>query len=775
MPSTDCESRGFDVNDLRRASIDWKEFSGLLRVICVTDLKGGLFKATSTLVNLQGNVADRNSLYLLKSSYTAMGSFVEAGQIWNVTSAASYESYTESQDGYRRPLITVEPVEASLTRPSGKHLIWHFTHSDYYPGIGKGKAQNLIHELSNQSGHEALYKALDDGDINELTKARTITTWDAEVLVEGWKKHGSTKVLSWFEERDIDPRLAKQVFDFHGASTITAIEEDPYRLASFNLPWKKVDGLARGAFGVARDDQRRLQAAVSELMWDRLSDGGHTKISSSKFKCLIRGYLGDDLDQWVQAHINMLDDSRAILREGFIHHFESAVMEAVIVNRIGDLLITPYASPLSDKDKMDVLYDFQVVNGFALTDKQIDAVSTSLNHRFSIITGGAGVGKTTVLKALYALYDKAGFTRIQLALSGRAAQRMFEATEEKSSTIASYVHHFKWHDIPVPKQEKTVLVIDEASMVDIHSMYRIIEMTPKPVHLILVGDPYQLPPVGPGLVLHELVSRDYLPSTELNVVRRQGADSSIPRVANDIRTGVIPESYGEDVLFVTSEADQIASDAVCEYLKAPESSQILCATKRLVKEVNSHAQEQVNPDGQEVCYAVEGVTYSTGIRKGDPVLCNVNMYDKYYDLRNGSLGRIVNVYAKPEKVQFAEPDSQEPVKSILSYGQIKWDDGHETEMSLELIENIQLSYGITVHKAQGSQFDIAIFAAKWSPILDRTLVYTALTRAAKRSVVLGDIGAVKEAILAPTSASNRMVGLGDFLDDVFVGVMEAKY
>ena len=746
------------------------EFSGLLRIVRVDHYSNGSFKATCTAVDDIGNILDRNGLYYLNSTLRVFGRFVDEGQIWNIVKGHCNKSELITASGYIRIANDIEPTQVILLRPAGKHLIWHFTHSDWYPGIGKNKATSLINTLSNYNGHESLYSALDNKDREALILAPQITTWDADVLINGWVKHGSTDTLKWFEEKNIPLSLAKKVFDFHGENTIKAVEEDPYCLASFNMSWADVDELALTTFNVERTDNRRMQAAVTEALWGAFNNEGHTKVPVYDFVPMMEDLLGEDISERVKAHMTMIEDSRGIIRDNYIHMYEAAVMEVMVANRIADLVQKEYKAPISVEKIESIVKAFEVAQKFTLTEQQIKAISTSVSNRFSIITGGAGVGKTTVLKALYALYDAAGFTRIQLALSGRAAQRMYEATLEDASTIAGFLYHFNWDDLPLEQQKKTVLIIDETSMVDIHSMYRIVDKTPEHVHLILIGDPYQLAPVGAGLVLHELVEKSYLPISTLSVVKRQDDHSSIPKVAENIRDGQVPKTYGENVEFHNIDKNHLADKAILEYAKFPKESQILCATNKLVNEINKKAQALLNPDEAEVFYSLEGLKYGTNLRLKDPVLCKSNIYREEYDLRNGSMGVIVEVYKTPKSFDIRKNVKSKNFFTIATYGKIRWDDGTDsgyiTELPLEIIQSIQLAYGVTVHKSQGSQFPRTIFTATKAANLDRTLVYTAITRASEHVVVMGDLVSVNKAIIEPPSSFSRNVGLGDFLDDV---------
>ncbi|MDN3632571.1 AAA family ATPase [Vibrio lentus] len=747
-----------------------KEFTGLLRVVRVDSKGAGLFRATCTLTDDIGEILDREGLYYLDSSYHLMGHFVEVGQVWLIERGVRWSSSLTTQNGYVRPAHTIEPSLVVMCRPSGKHLIWHFTNYQWYPGIGEKKAESLIDTLSDGSGYVPLYDALDNQQIDRLASAPLITEWDAEVLIEGWERYGSTDVLAWLEDKQIEPDLAWRFFSFHGKKTIEAIEADPYCLTSFNMQWREVDELAQFKFEIARNDERRLQAAVTEVLWGAFNDHGHTKVELPYFLDNMKRYVGDDLEKWVSAHTGMIDQSRGLVRGEYIHAFEPAVMEMMVANRIADLLNTNYQPPLSIDTILSVISEFEVQQGFRLTKEQKEAVSTSVSTPFSIITGGAGVGKTTVLKALYALYDAASFERVQLALAGRAAQRMSEATGEDATTIAGHLYHFDWGQVDDADLKRMVVVVDEASMVDIHTMYRLVDRIPPQVHLILIGDPYQLPPVGAGLVLHELVERPYLPVSRLSVVKRTTADSSIPLVAGDVRNGRVSNELGDNVEFHKVDLKQIANRAINEYMKDTESSQILCSTNAMVDCVNTTAQKRLNPNGVILPYIIEGKIYDSEVRLNDPVICTANLYRQEYDLRNGTMGRIIEVYNEPRTFEVKPSNKSKKTKLMTSYGRAWWDNdsdtGFETELPIEVIEKLHLAYGITVHKAQGSQFRHVIFVAVDGQSLDRTLVYTAITRASHHAVVMGDINAVNKAISRPPSAANRLVGLGQFLDEI---------
>lgn len=243
----------------------------------------------------------------------------------------------------------------------------------------------------------------------------------------------------------------------------------------------------------------------------------------------------------------------------------------------------PAATALTDIDALIGEFEREErlhlnISAFALNEAQKVAVKTSLDNRFSIITGGAGVGKTTVLKALYRALDTLGRPRFQMALSGRATARMMEATQDTATTIAGFLRNVSNEEMgPAP-----IIVIDEASMLDLVTFHRLVCKLPAGTHLILVGDPYQLPPIGAGLVLHVLCDLPGMPVTQLTEVKRQAKESAIPAAAKAIRDGQWPafsaDAAGE-VVFMPCADDQIIPTVLRLYEQDRDSTQILGATR----------------------------------------------------------------------------------------------------------------------------------------------------------------------------------------------------
>jgi exodeoxyribonuclease V alpha subunit len=289
-------------------------------------------------------------------------------------------------------------------------------------------------------------------------------------------------------------------------------------------------------------------------------------------------------------------------------------MENVVARVVSDRLRLEDTQLLTCEEVEKLVVDYESTEGIALNAEQNRAIQMAATHAFSLVTGGAGVGKTTVLKAIYGIYDTAGVHIVQMALAGRAAKRMQEATGRTALTIAGFLRNTKPEDLARP----CVVVIDEASMVDIITMSRLCELLPSHVRLLMVGDPNQLMPVGPGLVLHELAAVIAIPLVELKVVKRHGGDIAAAALA--IRDGVWPDFSDIESApicflpcamqaprFGGAEAETLENTVLRLYLQDPENSQILSSRRNGVDGTRGLAEHAAAEARHAPGYAATGV------------------------------------------------------------------------------------------------------------------------------------------------------------------------
>ena len=427
-----------------------------------------------------------------------------------------------------------------------------------------------------------------------------------------------------------------------------------------------------------------------------------------------------------------------------------------VARSMADRLLPANNVPLLRCQHVDsIVATYEATEGIMLNDEQRLAVHTASANALSLIVGGAGVGKTTVLKALYKIFDEASTRVFQVALAGRAAKRMLEATGRPASTIASFIRNVTEEDLA----GRCVLVIDEASMVDIITMSRLCEMLPAHVRLVLAGDRSQLMPVGPGLVLHAMADVAGIPKIELTVVKRYGG--SIALAAQAVRDGIwpdLPNDASAPISFIACAQVSMAEVIVGLYEEDAANTQILTPRRNSVdgtKAINALSQSRFTKTGRPLLVYVEEFDSmaGTGFYLGDQLLCTRNLWD--WGLQNGSLGRLVEIEDVPRLLTNADG-----VEIGHAIGWVHWDDGERRPILESMLDDLELGYAVTVHKAQGSQWQRVIVAITGSRMLDRTLIYTAMTRAQSQVIIVGDPSAARQAVEALPRAHTRNIGLG---------------
>lgn len=710
-------------------------------------LGGAIFNGVP--VDQDGSVTDAGAYVVVKAAGSVIGRVaVEQGQLWQVS--GKVEERPVIANGYRLTERQIEATNASLVRPAGEHIVNYLASN--FDGIGPVKARRLWDKFG-----ESLYSVLDSLNIEALSSILTLEK--AEELARAWSVHGQSQTLQWLQSNGFDPKLGRKVLAFFADRAKDKIEEDPYRLLSFCAHWRQVDTFARAHFRIRPDDPRRLQGAVEEAC-HRAFSNGHTALLSAELMDRVGRLLGPPppgarwRDQVNAAVSSGLQNGTFVRAHHGIQPLGAMVMERQVARAVQERLCRSTAPLLAPEEIDRLIHEVRRSDGVELNEEQRAAVHAAAEHEFLCITGGAGVGKTTVLKVIYSLYDAARVKVIQLALAGRAAKRMQEATGRTSSTIASFLKNQEDSQLDGP----TVVVIDEASMVDVISMSRICATLPSHVRLVLVGDPHQLMPVGPGLVLHALGGIPGVPFVELKTIKRYGGQ--IAEVATSIRAGRWPSLTDDETAAVSflPRSPELIGETVVDLLALdPGNSQVLCALRNGpagTDHLNALCQARFTSGAPEVQIWNDEFSCAMriGLRLGDIVLCTRNMWS--LGLQNGSLGKVVEVgeVAAPEVVE--EGTEPPPVLAL-----IEWDDGQRRPLTRDMLEDIKLGYAVTVHKAQGSQWQRVIVPVTGSKLLDRTLLYTAVTRAQRQVILVGDLDAARAAVLAPPRALERSIGL----------------
>jgi exodeoxyribonuclease V alpha subunit len=681
-------------------------------------------------------------------------SFVEKAQVWTVQGPSREVSYTV--DGMRRAETEIQAQRLELQRPSGKNLVAWIAASPECPGIGEVRARRLWERFGVD-----LPEFIDAGEVERLQQI--LSPEQARSLVDAFAKNGMAQSLVWLDQMGFPRPIAASVARYWGKEAPQRVRDDPYALVSFCVDWRTVDELGQKRFGISVDDPRRIAAAVEEVLY-RAMDRGDTALASGVVHSRLRKFIGADVDV-EQAVAIAGGTGRVVESGGLLQTAGLARIEEGVASTLAAILrgtpreqaeLFPAALPgAADVDASVRLYES--MHGIELTSEQREAVITCATSRVSCILGGAGTGKTTVLKALCHAIDRTtpGTQIHQLALAGRAAQRMTEATGRESKTIASFL-------LDEAVAPGSTVLIDEMSMVDAILMYRVLRHLPDGVRLVLIGDPSQLPPIGPGLVLHSLAGKPSIPQTTLKTVKRQSAASGIPQVAAAVREHRVPQwatyaGKGTGVSVVPCAAGNIDLTVARIYEELGGTGrdytvQVLSTTRNgfggvrglndLLQSRNASMTQAIVSLNREFGPLQESTGDGLKLFVDDLVMFGANDYT--LGLRNGALGRIA------QALPLGDPEA--PV-CIAEF------DGALYELTASHLRDVCHSYAVTIHKAQGSQFNRVIVPIRRTKLLDNSLLYTAITRAVDQVVIVGDLDAAEEAIISPATASLRTTRL----------------
>jgi exodeoxyribonuclease V alpha subunit len=549
------------------------------------------------------------------------------------------------------------------------------------------------------------------------------------------------EVMLFLQGHGVSSAYAVKIFTAYGQAAIATVKANPYRLARdiYGIGFKTADRIAQN-LGVPSDSPLRAQAGIVHVLHE-LADEGHVYVPDAE---LLR-----QAETTLEIPRNLLAEAVADLaREGVVVAEELPgggrgiyltplhVAEEQVARRLSDLLRAPRLPIQIDVEKG--LEWVEQVTRLHLAPQQQEAIRMALQHKALVITGGPGTGKTTILRCIIRIMEKKG-VRIHLASpTGRAAKRMAEAAGREAMTIHRLL---EWSPNAAGFQrnahrplETDLVVVDEASMIDIALMNSLLRAIPLMATLVLVGDADQLPSVGPGTVLRDILDSGRVPAVRLTEIFRQAERSRIVRNAHRVNHGEFPDlsrpPRGEesDFHFLPEEEpeglQQLIVDLAARRLPARygfdsiEDIQVLTPMHRGVigaAQLNGALQAALNPGRPGALEVMRG---GRVFRVGDRVMQMRNNYEK--EIYNGDIGRITRI----------DPEEQEVVVHA---------DGRSVPYDFSELDELTLAYAATVHKSQGSEYPAVILPIHTThyPMLQRNLLYTAITRARRLLVLVG--------------------------------------
>ena len=724
-------------------------------------------------------LSDRYVVVETSAKLLSPGNSVSQWEHWMVAGSPTYRTIEDEYKRYKRKELHVKATELYMVRQNGETIMKYLSQSDKFRGSGIGSVK--ARQLWIRFGDE-LYDILDRSDFASLSEV--ITEESATNLVKIWREQACGRFCSFLQSHRLPLKLVSRVIDFYGQEAEAKLAEDPYRLISFGSKWGEVDGIAQKKFGVASDDCRRLKGAIEAVLQQQYVKFKHTAVPVDRVKTCLAGLLAIPEKKETKVLIDKALDigacngSFVVTQEGTLYHgLGPRLMERLVANRIASMIKESEQAPslmmsTLSKSRIDSLINSHEDierkgrndKTFLLNEEQRKVIHISVINRFSMITGGAGTGKTSTLKCLCSVLSSLGYAAIGLALAGKAVKRLKEVTGNKETyTIASFI---RWSKQILGKLGGLVyVVIDEASMLDLQTTFKLCKLLPSSARVVLVGDPFQLPPIGPGLIFQQMIGIDGVPQTQLMDVKRQNDCTGIPAFAYEVRNHRWMTPNYPGVKFVECQNSDI-QDKVLELASENlANTQILCATKQNiagVEQINTSCQAKFNGFGKPIrLLGPNGNLYNTNYREGDRIIFLKNNYDR--GTMNGTIGQIERAYNED-----ATGNMRDPVGTALVDDEIV--DIYREDIDDDDI-GISLGYAITVHKAQGSQWPriiVPVGNSEGLSIIDATWVYTAITRAEHEIILVGDQATVKRAVEAPSQAHKRCVGFGKILEEMLI-------
>ena len=646
-------------------------------------------------------------------------------------------------------------------------------------GVGPATASKIVNKFGEDTIYVLKFEPEKLAQIRGITKDKAVEI--SESFIENWEVW---QIVGFLERFGIGAESAKKVYDLLGINAIAEIEANPYLLIDISrgVDFKQIDQMAI-QLGVERENQKRVKSGIKYAL---------IKITYNGHCCTLK----ENLIEYVKTLLNV---SELVIEEGIINL--KVNNEIVIEDRDEEEWVYLYTFYNAENQiaqritKLDNARNVKKVSNIEkelrfveegtdiiLSEKQKEAIRAINDNNVTIITGGPGTGKTTIIKSIIEIYKQKKYKIVLCAPTGRAAKRMSETTGEEASTLHRLLEIGKVDEESLFKKNNEyqgapidgdIIIVDEVSMVDMFIMSYLLDCIYQGTKLILVGDSDQLPSVGPGSVLKDLIASEKIATVHLDKIFRQAAKSKIILNAHRVNNGKgfiskedpeLEEDANQDFFFIKENNQEKILKEVLSLCNGRlknfgeydffENIQVLTPTKKGLlgtKELNKALQEELNPHREG---EAEKNSMGAIFRIGDRVMQIKNNYDMYWErlcesgvetgngIFNGETGIITNINEKGK---------------ILS---VKFDDEKVCKYEFNDLEQIEHSYCMTIHKAQGSEFDVVIMIVPQAApmLLTRNLLYTGLTRAKKLLIVIGN-DRVVDYMIKNVDSKKRNTGL----------------
>jgi exodeoxyribonuclease V alpha subunit len=622
--------------------------------------------------------------------------------------------------------------------PSNLEGIEKYLGSGMVKGIGPHFARKLVRAFGEQVFdviEHSPERLLELPGIGPKRKERVTQAWAEQKVIR--------EIMIFLQSHGVGTARAVRIYKTYGEQAVERVQENPYRLALdiHGIGFRTADAIAQ-RLGIPRDSQMRAQAGVRHVLQEIAGDGHcaayrENLVESAASLLEIPAPIVERAIEAELAQENLVAESIEGTPALFLTPLYRA--EQGIAEHIARLAGEPHWGRI-DTDR--ALPWVEAQTGLRLSDSQRTAVARTVNGKVTVITGGPGVGKTTVVNSILRIVRAKGVKVLLCAPTGRAAKRLSESTHAEARTI----HRLLEFDPQIMGFKRNredpldgeLVVVDEVSMVDTVLMNQLLRAVPDHCAVLLVGDVDQLPSVGAGAVLADMIASDAVPTARLTEIFRQAASSRIIVNAHRINRGEMPEqseTAESDFYFIASDSPEDIHDKLLQVvteripkrfgLDPIDAVQVLTPMNRGglgARSLNVELQERLNPRAEPRITRF-GWTYAPG----DKVIQTVNNYDK--EVFNGDIGRVARI-------------DEEQGLAFIDY------DGRQVEYETGELDEVSLAYAITVHKSQGSEYPAVVIplAMQHYMLLERNLLYTAVTRGKKLVVVIGQTKALAMAV-----------------------------
>lgn len=635
------------------------------------------------------------------------------------------------------PTFKFESYESVL--PSSLDGIKHYLSSRYMKNIGPITAERIV----NTFGTDTL-RILDE-EPDRIKEVPGISRKQIASIKSGWEKHRHIRdVMIFLRAHDISEAYASRIYEKYGEATVDKMRSNPYCLIRDirGIGFIKAD-LVATKLGIAKDAPDRVRAGILHTI-DELTDKGHVFVPYELLVDTAAETLDLDAAAVTQSLEKLAKSRFVIVEEGRVYPAELYTCETEVAQMLKSIAGGRRGGKIPERAELDtVIADIESKRGISFAEGQRDAIALAASSTLMVLTGGPGTGKTTTVLGIIDIFRRLRIPTLLCAPTGRAAKRMTEATGIEAKTIHRLLeynpHNGRFTRTSGNPLSAGAIIMDEASMVDTRLMADFLRAVGGYTSLVIVGDVDQLPSIGPGSILRDIIISKSVPTVRLTEIFRQAQTSGIVRSAHLINAGRMPHTGNEhdgNFFFISmkepgkiaeSIVDMVSRRLPVRYGFDPISDiQVLSPMHKSetgVQNLNVLLQERLNPPNKgrsEIRRS--GWTF----REGDKVMQVRNNYDKM--VFNGDIGRIVRIVRDRNAVR------------------VKFDEIVEFEGSE--LDDLVPAYAVSVHKSQGSEFKCVVMPVTTQHfiMLKRNLLYTAVTRARELAVLVGDFRALAIAV-----------------------------